>query len=824
MKNVYWIFFSLLIAPSWITAAEFYVAPNGLDSNPGSREEPFATIEQAQKAVRTHLAQSNEPATVCLCGGVYFLQAPLVFQPEDSGRESAPVVYTGYPGESPILSGGVQLHGPWKPYKDAILQTRIYRQFSDIDQLFVNGRRYHLARYPNYDPAAKFFGGTSADAVSPERVQTWSNPVGGYMHALHAAMWGSKHYRITGVNEDHTLQLQGGWQENRGGGFDPFFRDGYHNEYLFVENIFEELDAPGEWHLDRRTMTLSVIPRPGDDLSQAEVIGARLNELIILQGSLEDPIRHITFKNLQFKHTARIFMAPYERLLRGDWSIARLAALHFIGVEDVAVEDCLFEDLGGNGVFLDQYNRRIAVRGCEFHRLGESGVCVVGDVKAVRSPAIEYSRTLPQDQIDLTPGPQTANYPAQCVIENNLMHNFGQVGKQTAGVFLSMSEEISVRHNTIYDCPRAAICINDGCWGGHIIEYNDAFNTVRESGDHGPFNSWGRDRFWKTSYNGGRDIEPFAKERARLDNYKTTHIRNNRFAHDEGHSWGIDLDDGSSNYRVYNNLCLGMGVKLREGFFRRVENNIIVNGFGGFHIWLPGCDDIIARNIFISAEPYQFIRANPAYAKEFDYNLFYNYGDTPVITGVGEPMTLDEWKAKGFDVHSIVADPLFIHPGSGDYRVQPDSPALQLGFKNFPMDQFGVSKPEFQRKAALAPRTYDFYPKPSTKRSPDNTSQQRTQRFQWLGATFKNLIGEAETSAAGLGKEAGVLCMDAPEESEASAIGFKPGDVIIRVNHRSVNTVKDFLKILAENEGKSLTIAVFNAVERTIHYPAKKQP
>ncbi|MBN2328978.1 MAG: right-handed parallel beta-helix repeat-containing protein, partial [Candidatus Omnitrophica bacterium] len=554
---------------------------------------------------------------------------------------------------------------------------------------------------------------------------------------------------------------------------------------------------------------------------RAEIIGARLNELIVFQGSLEDPVRHITFKNLQFKHTSRIFMAPYERLLRGDWSIARLAALHFRGVEDAAVEDCLFEDLGGNGVFLDQYNRRVAVRGCEFNRLGESGVCVVGDVNAVRSPAIEYSRTLPQDQIDLTPGPRTANYPAQSVIENNVIHNFGQVGKQTAGVFISMSEEIAVRHNTIYDCPRAAICINDGCWGGHVIEYNDAFNTVRESGDHGPFNSWGRDRFWKTSYNGGRDIEPFAKERARLDNYKTTHIRNNLFAHDGGHSWGIDLDDGSSNYRVYNNLCLGMGVKLREGFFRRVENNIIVNGFGGFHIWLPGCDDVVARNIFVSDKPYQFIRANPAYAMEFDCNLFYNHGETPMVTGVGESMTMDEWQAKGFDAHSIVADPLFVNPQAGDYRVQPDSPALKLGFKNFPMDQFGASKPEFQRKAALAPRSLNDFQKQSAKSASESALQRRPQRFQWLGATFKNLIGEAEKSAAGLGREAGVLCLDAPPESEAAAIGFKTGDVIVRVNRQSVDAVEDFLKILAEGEGKNLSIAVFNAVERTIQYTAK---
>jgi len=54
-----------------------------------------------------------------------------------------------------------------------------------------------------------------------------------------------------------------------------------------------------------------------------------------------------------------------------------------------------------------------------------------------------------------------------------------------------MAMRIKVRHCSIYDCPRAGINIGDGCWGGHIIEYCDVFDTVKESGDHGAFNSWG---------------------------------------------------------------------------------------------------------------------------------------------------------------------------------------------------------------------------------------------------------------------------------------------------------------------------------------------
>ena len=684
----------------------YYVAPNGNDMNPGTRDKPFATLDQARAEIRTIRDSAVGPVHVILRGGTYFLSRPIELTDADSGTRLAPVIYCAYKNERPIISGGFKLNPKWRPYRDGIMMAKVSPDFVAIDQLFINGKRQHMARYPNFDPDARFFGGTSGDAIAPERVKTWSNPTGGYMHALHSSMWGSKHYRIAGADTEGKLKLQGGWQENRGGGFDKFFRGGYHKRYLFVENVFEELDSPGEWYFDRKEHTLYLKPELNADLWHAEVIGAGLTEIFVIKGSRAKPVKHIRFEGLTFQHTKRVFMEPYERLLRGDWSIARLGAVRFEGAQDCEVRDCFFEDLGGNGIFISRYNRSVNVTGCRFTRLGESCVCLVGDVGAVRSPAISYSRTLPQDQIDLTPGPRTADYPKTCTVHDNLMHHFGFIGKQVAGVFISMSEEITVSHNTIYQCPRAAICINDGCWGGHVIEFNDAFNTVRESGDHGPFNSWGRDRWWKTSYNGGRDIEPFAKARSKLDNYKTTHIRNNRFAHPGGHSWGIDLDDGSSNYHVYNNLCLGLGVKLREGFYRRVENNIIIEGFGGFHIWMPDCEDVIARNIFVSGKPYQFIRANPAYAKQFDYNVFYSEQGMPSITGVGAPMTLKQWQEKGFDQNSIFADPMFVDPENGDYRVQAESPALRLGFKNFVMNRFGVLKPAFQLEATREQRRF----------------------------------------------------------------------------------------------------------------------
>ena len=86
-------------------------------------------------------------------------------------------------------------------------------------------------------------------------------------------------------------------------------------------------------------------------------------------------------------------------------------------------------------------------------------------------------------------GTDPEDYPAECVITNNLMHHIGVYGTQTAGVFIAMSMKNTISHNHIYYLPRAGICINDPFRGGHIIEYNDIHDTVPETNDHGTFNS-----------------------------------------------------------------------------------------------------------------------------------------------------------------------------------------------------------------------------------------------------------------------------------------------------------------------------------------------
>jgi hypothetical protein len=663
-----------------VRAVELHVSPSGDDDNPGTAGAPLASFAEARARVRDQKeSKAAQPITVTFHAGIYRLPETLVFTPEDSGTETAPITYRASPGEQVVVSGGVLLRLSWMPYKNGIIQAVMPPGFT-TDQLFVNGQRQTLARYPNEDPHAKYFHGFAADAFSQERAKRWAYPKGGFIHAMHKHMWGDFHYVITGKDAKNDVTYAGGWQNNR--------RLGIHDQIRFVENIAEELDAPGEWFLNPRTRLLSFVLPVGVDPIRADVEGVRLRHLVEFRGEGTRPVAFVTLKGFVFRHAARTFMENREPLLRSDWTIYRGGAIVFEGTDHCSLEDSTLDRLGGNAIFVSRHNRKLLIRGCHITEAGANGVAFVGDPKAVRSPLFEYGERQALAQIDRTPGPQTDDYPADCLVEDCLIERTGRVEKQSAPIEIAMAQGITVRHCSIYDVPRAGINIGDGCWGGHLIEFCDVFDTVKETGDHGSFNSWGRDRYW-----GLKDVDLNAlaknglRDLPRLDTVKPIILRNNRWRCD--HGWDIDLDDGSSNYRIENNLCLNGGIKLREGFDRVVENNIVVANSFHPHVWHQGSDDIFRRNIVFT--DYQPIKVPKPWGQECDFNLWHQPGK------LAPSPALALQAQSGRDEHSLEADAKFLDPSHGDYRVADDSPALKLGFKNFPMDQFGVQSQKLKR-------------------------------------------------------------------------------------------------------------------------------
>jgi hypothetical protein len=771
---------SLLLAGILIPAfaQPYYIAPDGGDANPGTLAKPFTSLQRAQSAVR------QKPGAVFLRGGTYYLPETLVFTAQDSGTKDAPVIFQAYENEKPVISGGVKLAKlDWQPYHDGIFQTKVPDDLN-TEEIFVNGERQILARYPNFDATAQYFDGYAADAISTNRSARWADPAGGYFHAMHPSLWGDFTWVITGKDAQGQVTKEGGWQNNRGGAV--------HRSIRFVENIFEELDAPGEWFLNAKTHTLYFYPTAGLDLKTATVEATRLRSLVEFRGSETQPVKFITLRGLTFRHAARTVMDTKEPLLRTDWAIYRGGAIFFAGAEDCALEDSFIDQVGGNAVFVNNYNRRITMRGCQIAKAGASGICFVGDQQAARNPLFNYSQVNKLEDIDRTPGPQNHNYPADCLVDNCLIYLTGRVEKQTAGVEIDLAQNITVRHCSIYDLPRSGINIGDGCWGGHVIEFCDIFDTVKETGDHGSFNSWGRDRYWRPNI---AEVNAWVKEvpeLPRLDAVKPIILRNNRWRCD--HGWDIDLDDGASFYIISNNLCLHGGIKNREGFGRVVENNIMVGSGLHPHVWFAESGDIFRRNIIW--RDYQPARMHtPPWGSEMDFNLVHK-------DGVASSPATGLQRQSGRDEHSLVADAQFIDPAHGDYRVQDSSPALALGFVNFPMDQFGVQKPELKAiahtpvlpaasAAAVAPAARDATPR------------------TWLGASVRNIADEGEMSAFGLPGVTGVLVLEIPADSPLAKAGLQKNDVILSINGDKTAAVATLLRqVPALTAGQAVKVGV----------------
>lgn len=729
-----------------------YVNPNGHNNGNGTKASPFNKITTALQRV-ANAAQKN--VTIVLAGGTYYLDSTLVLTP--ALLQNHHLIITAYGNQKAVLSGGHKITPAWQLYKGAVMQAFIGTGLA-LNNLYCNGNNLPVARYPNFDSAARVFNGTAADAISPARVKTWHNPTGGYVHALHSGEWGSFHYRITGADTAGHLQLTGGWQMTRPA---PM-----HSTYRFVENIFEELDAPGEWYYNAATGVLYVYPPAGTNLDSAVIEYSTLDNLIELNGSAEAPLKNITISNVCFTQTNRSFMLTKEPLLRSDWAIYRGGAVVMANTENITINNCHFTGLGGNAVFVSSYNRNNTISGNEINNIGASAICFVGSSTAVRSPSFGYENAVPYNVMDMQPGPQSAAYPAHCTAYNNLIYNIGTIEKQSAGVNIDMAASIIVSHNTIYNVPRSGINIGDGCWGGHMIEYNSVFNTVLETGDHGAFNSWGRDRFWLP---GIADVDAAVDKYPALPFLDCTQpitLRNNLFYCT--HGWDIDLDDGSSNYHIYNNLCLNGGLKLREGFGRVVENNILVNNSFHPHVWYRKSNDIFRHNIVSTS--YAPIGIN-VWGKEVNNNFFMLKN------------ALEEAHKNHTDSSSRYGNPVFINPAANNYTVANNSPALGVGFKNFALDSFGVVSPALKAKAARPPV-------PGLKFA---QTLKHGETVNWMGANLKNIDGLGERSAAGLFDENGVLVVAVSAGSLAEKSGLQRGDVILTLNSKQVNNVAEFL-------------------------------
>lgn len=403
---------------------------------------------------------------------------------------------------------------------------------------------------------------------------------------------------------------------------------------FYIENIMEELDSPNEYYFDERERKLYFFyngtGKPPPDTS---FVVTNLKTLFTVRGSQDTPAKGISFKGVGFRDTAYTYMDPHGMPSGGDWTLERMGAMLFEGTVDTLVDSCLFERLDGNGVMISGYNRNVTVQLSEFVWIGNTAIASWGYTRGTEVEGMGWDGT-------------DGNQPRFNRIMYNFVHELGIWQKQSSLYFQSQSCQNLVQGNIFFNGPRAGINFNDGFGGGSNLTENLLLNTCRESGDHGPFNSWDR-QVYVTKVRDGMTASTIKAYDMIFNNFIIANYHS---------SMAIDNDDGSCYYRTFGNFFVYSGSGMKNDFGGHDNDhhdNIYAYVGKGFGICsqLEGHVDYFYNNTVVMTGDGDY--GNPACSGPGKTVVHDNKIYTPHGNVTECRMPLKEWQAKGNDPGTV---------------------------------------------------------------------------------------------------------------------------------------------------------------------------
>jgi parallel beta-helix repeat protein len=651
----------LVCLPRFAFAATFHIAPNGNDTSNGEANAPFRTLSRALQAARDARAHGSDDVRVVLHTGRYELTEPIRITEADSGSKGHPLVIEAAKGERPVLSGGHQITG-WK--RDAANPNLWHAAVPKIQhrngeaqpwyfrELFVNGQRKTRARTPN-NGFFRIDGQSPQDKPlklhfkSGDIKKEWAESGDVEVVALFA--WSDIRMQIRAVDDKNNIATLSG---------NPRPSNRENNARYWVENAPEFLDAPGEWHLDRKSGIVSYLSQPDEDLSKAEVIAPELNSLIAIEGNKEQrkPVHDITFRGIAFEHTG--WTLPDDGYADTQAAVAVHGDLRASFAEDIQIENSVFAHLANYAIDLGPGCKRFQIIRNDIVDIGAGGIRI-GEPGHPKTPFEENN--------------------SHAVTDNHL-HELGRIYPPAVGIFILQSGTNLVAHNDIHDLYYTAISVGWN-WGyqetpcrENIIEFNHLHDIGQNMlSDMGAIYTLGIQH--------------------------GTVIRNN-LIHDVSSltygGWGLYTDEGSTGILLENNIvynCKSAGFHQHYGKENVLRNNIIAYNRENqlmrtreeAHTSFTFTNNIV---YFGSGNLLGSNWSNDHYV--MDNNVYF---DTR-LAGHPEKMkfagaTFDEWKKRGHDLHSKITDPQFIAPEKRDFNLRSGSPALALGFKPIDISTVG---------------------------------------------------------------------------------------------------------------------------------------
>ncbi|XP_065183777.1 uncharacterized protein LOC135814571 [Sycon ciliatum] len=669
-------------------------ASKGKDTNAGTESLPLQTIGHA-----VEVARGSGGATIILRAGTFYLAEAIVLGAADSN-----LVFQNYNGEEVWVSGAMPVNPKWSAFNTSGANVYVADlsalKLDEVLGMRVNGMRAIRARYPNADPEMGF--GSSLKAkhwlppihppkpdkdifpaeplrnTTPRMFQRYVlgiggscdgfTPPAGYWCSSNTAGGGGVTYRITSgmvvdksvlphmpYKDGSTAIIQawrpGHWASwmfdvskyDAGSGTFTFGKGGFqgargndNGDEFYIENVMEELDSPNEWFYDAKTAKMYFWYN-GTGMPPASTVYEipHIKVLINATGTQKAAVKGIQFKGINFRDTAYTYLDPHGMPSGGDWGLQRTAALFFEGTEQVVVDSCLFSRLDGNALMLSGYNREAVIENNEFVWIGDSAIAQWGYTSGTEVYGFGWDGT-------------DGNQPRGTQIIGNFVHELGIWEKQSSFYFQAKSCQNLLERNIFFNGPRAGINFNDGFGGGSNISENLLMNTCRESGDHGPFNSWDRQVF-VTKVGDGKTASVIKA----YDN-----IERNFMIANYNSQEAIDNDDGSCYFETHNNFFAYSGNGMKndfDGHDNHHHDNIYAYVGSGFRICaqLEGHNDMFYGNTVVLKQDGDYGRgtcSGPGKTVVHDNKI---YTPTGKVTECGKPLA--EWQKEGNDKGTTAA-------------------------------------------------------------------------------------------------------------------------------------------------------------------------
>jgi hypothetical protein len=660
---------------------------------------------------------------VTIRGGLYRVPDTIVFSPADSAANGHTITYAAAANEKPVFTTTVAIPDrAWTPAPDDDGQTRRWNaNLPDGAQAFLTlydrQGRLPRARGPAFSPTRDYRSVEGLDK------STLAFPAGALKNSPDLAdaeiVIRPNYGWVLDILPLESVDVAAGLARTRIPASYPMIkvrwglRDVNTKGTVWVENVAEVLDEPGEWTFNSVSRTICLITRNGERPTDIEA--PQLTELLRVEGAIDydgpqdQPVRGLVFRGLSFTGGDRW---PWEKnrigsTLQHDWEMfdRPTALVRLRGAEQIAFENCRWFQSGGAGIRLDLHAQANRIVDSTFEHLGGAGIVLAG-----------Y-------------GPGTKDVNRRNEILRNHLHHIGELHWHAAAIGIWQSGENHVAHNLIHDTNYTAITVS-----GRI-------NWNREGRGDG----WATIRWKEVEAAGGAALlpEPGKPRPTWEQRAPFLHGRNNLVERNEIHDVMQRLWDGNAIYisgtgagnRIRENFirdCLsenmceaircdddqhdttiernvilrtgGMGTGIAIKGRNYVLNNFIIDPTGFFQprglISLEGVPvdgAIIQRNIQVATKP----KLKPFYLKNVlgvppdpkfsetktDHNLYWHSGD---LTWADAHFAAA--RAEGQEQNSRFADPRFINPDAGDFRFHRDSPAPALGIEPIDLRKVGLRK------------------------------------------------------------------------------------------------------------------------------------